>query len=110
MAPAEAAAGQDARWDALKNRLPKPVASLLMDARLAAVRDGLVRVEFRYPAHAELMQKASNRDILLAAVHDIFGPDARLELVAADKPVEAPGGSAASRQSAVIADVLHARG
>ncbi len=104
MAPAEAAAGADARWDALKNRLPKPVASLLMDARLAAVRDGLVRVEFRYPAHAELMQKASNRDILLAAVHDIFGPDARLELVAADKPVAAPGGSPAPRTSASIAD------
>src|SRR5437763_4131367 len=57
MAPAESVAGPDARWDALKNRLPKPVASLLMDARLVAVRDGLVRIEFRYPAHAELMKR-----------------------------------------------------
>jgi DNA polymerase III subunit gamma/tau len=79
-------AGADARWEALKSRLPKPVGSLLMDARLASVRDGQVRVEFRYPAHAELMQKASNRETLLAAVREVFGPDARLELVAADKP------------------------
>jgi len=104
MAPAETAAGPDARWDALKNRLPKPVASLLMDARLAAVRDGLVRVEFRYPAHAELMQKASNRDIMLAAVRDIFGPDARLELVAADKPATPAAGPPPARTSASIAD------
>jgi len=104
MAPADAAAGPDARWDALKNRLPKPVASLLMDARLVAVRDGLVRVEFRYPAHAELMQKPSNRDIMLAAVRDIFGPDARLELVAADKPATPAAGAPPARASASIAD------
>ena len=103
MAP-EAAAGPDARWEALKNRLPKPVASLLMDARLAAVRDGLVRVEFRYPAHAELMQKASNRDTMLAAVREIFGPDARLELVAADKPAAPAAGSPPARPSASVAD------
>ena len=104
MAPAESVAGPDARWDALKNRLPKPVASLLMDARLVAVRDGLVRIEFRYPAHAELMQKASNRETMLAAVRDIFGPDARLELVAADKPAEPAAGSPPARTSASIAD------
>ena len=104
MAPAESVAGPDARWDALKNRLPKPVASLLMDARLVAVRDGLVRIEFRYPAHAELMQKASNRETMLAAVRDIFGPDARLELVAADKPAEPAAGSLPARTSASIAD------
>ena len=103
MAP-EAAAGPDSRWEALKNRLPKPVASLLMDARLAAVRDGLVRVEFRYPAHAELMQKASNRDTMLAAVREIFGPDARLELVAADKPAAPAAGSPPARPSASVAD------
>ena len=104
MAPAESVAGPDARWDALKNRLPKPVVSLLMDARLVAVRDGLVRIEFRYPAHAELMQKASNRETMLAAVRDIFGPDARLELVAADKPAEPAAGSPPARTSASIAD------
>src|SRR5256714_4390342 len=104
MAPAESVAGPDARWDALKNRLPKPVASLLMDARLVAVRDGLVRIEFCYPAHAELMQKASNRGTMLAAVRDIFGPDARLELVAADKPAEPAAGSPPARTSASIAD------
>jgi DNA polymerase III subunit gamma/tau len=104
MAPQPAVQGPDARWDALKNRLPKPIASLLMDARLAAVRDGVVRVEFRYPAHAELMQKASNRDTLLAAVRDIFGPDARLELAAAEK---APGPAAMAppaRPTTSIAD------
>jgi len=77
--------GPDARWDALKQKLPKPVGSLLMDAQLAGVKDGLVRIEFRYPAHAELMQKASNRETLLSAVREIFGPDARVELAAGEK-------------------------
>jgi hypothetical protein len=68
-----------------------------MDARLAAVRDGLVRIEFRWPAHAELMQKASNRDTLLAAVREVFGPEARVELAAGEKPAVGVGaGSSAS--------------
>ena len=104
MAPEPAVLGPDARWDALKNRLPKPVASLLMDARLAAVRDGLVRVEFRYPAHAELMQRASNRDTLLAAVREVFGADARLELVAAEKPAGSTATAAPVRPTGSIAD------
>jgi hypothetical protein len=77
--------GPDARWDALKQRLPKMVGSLLMDARLAEVKDGLVRIEFRYPAHAELMQKASNRETLLVAIREIFGPETRVELAAGEK-------------------------
>jgi len=81
--------GPDARWDALKQRLPKMVGSLLMDARLAEVKDGLVRIEFRYPAHAELMQKASNRETLLVAIREIFGADTRAELVAGEKPAAA---------------------
>jgi hypothetical protein len=104
MAPEPAVLGPDARWEALKNRLPKPVASLLMDARLATVRDGLVRVEFRYPAHAELMQKASNRDTLLAAVREIFGAEARLELVAAEKAPGATPVAAPARPATSIAD------
>jgi hypothetical protein len=95
--------GPDARWDALKQRLPKPVASLLMDAQLAGVNDGLVRIEFRYPAHAELMQKASNRETLLAAVREIFGPDTRLELVAGEKR-PAPAPAPPVRQGGSIAD------
>ena len=77
--------GPDARWDALKQRLPKPVASLLTDARLAAAGDGLVRIEFRYPAHADLMGRASNREALLGAAREVFGPEVRLELVTAEK-------------------------
>jgi len=92
--------GPDARWDALKQRLPKMVGSLLMDARLAEVKEGLVRIEFRYPAHAELMQKASNRETLLAAVREIFGADSRVELAAGEKkpatPAPAPVRSAGS--------------
>jgi DNA polymerase-3 subunit gamma/tau len=95
--------GPDGRWDALKQRLPKPVGSLLMDAQLAGVKDGLVRIEFRYPAHAELMQKASNRETLLAAVREIFGPDARLELVAGEKR-SVPAPAAPVRQGGSIAD------
>jgi hypothetical protein len=93
----------DSRWDALKQKLPKPVGSLLMEARLAAVTEGLVRIEFRYPAHAELMNGAKNRETLLTAVREVFGPDARVELLAEEKkPVDtAPAPRAAS---ASIAD------
>jgi DNA polymerase-3 subunit gamma/tau len=95
--------GPDARWDALKQRLPKMVASLLMDARLAEVKDGLVRIEFRYPAHAELMQKASNRETLLVAVREIFGTDTRVELVAGEKK-PATTAPAPARPAGSIAD------
>ena len=93
----------DARWDALKQKLPKPVGSLLMEARLAAATDGLVRIEFRYPAHAELMNGPKNRETLLTAVREVFGPEARVELVAEEKK----GVSAApapARASGSIAD------
>src|SRR5438309_1688594 len=104
MAPEPAVLGPDARWEALKNRLPKPIASLLMDARLATVRDALVRVEFRYPAHAELMQKPNNRDALLAAAREVFGAEARLELVTAEKPPGSSTIAAPPRAAASIAD------
>jgi hypothetical protein len=84
--------GPDARWDALKQKLPKMVASLLTDARLTGVKDGFLRIEFRYPAHADLMQKASNRETLLTAVREIFGPDTRVELVAGEKPAATAAG------------------
>jgi DNA polymerase III subunit gamma/tau len=87
--------GPDARWDTLKQKLPKMVASLLTDARLTGVKDGFLRIEFRYPAHADLMQKASNRETLLTAVREIFGPDTRVELVAGEKPTAAATGAGA---------------
>jgi hypothetical protein len=57
---------------------------LLIQARLASAAEGLVRIEFQYSTHAELMQRASNRETLLAAVREIFGPDSRVELVAGE--------------------------
>jgi DNA polymerase-3 subunit gamma/tau len=97
-----AAFGGDARWDSLKQRLPKPVASLLTDARLLAVNDSLVRIEFRYPAHADLMGMARNRETLIGAVREIFGPEARVELLTeAKKPAPA---TAAARPTASIVD------
>jgi hypothetical protein len=56
-----------------------------MEARLAAATGGLVRIEFRYPAHAELMNGPKNRETLLTAVREVFGPDARVELAAEEK-------------------------
>ncbi len=79
----------DARWEALKQRLPKPVSSLLMDARLSAVHNGVVRIEFRYPAHLDLMQRPTNKDALLRAVHEVFGDETRVELAAGEKPAVA---------------------
>jgi hypothetical protein len=78
--------GVDPRWEALKQKLPLPVASLLKDARLAHVADGLVRIEFRYPGHAELMQKAEKKEMLSAAVREVFGGEVRVELAAGDVP------------------------
>ena len=95
--------GPDARWDALKQKLPKPVASLLTDARLAAVTDGLVKIEFRYPAHADLMGRASNRETLLAAVRELFGPEVRLELSTGEKKA-APPAAPPPRPAASIID------
>ncbi len=86
-----AVSAADARWEALKQRLPKPVSSLLMGARLSAVHNGVVRIEFRYPAHLELMQKAANKDALQRAVHEVFGDEARVELAAGEKPAATPG-------------------
>jgi hypothetical protein len=74
-----------------------------MDAQLAEVKDSVVRIEFRYPAHAELMQKASNRETLLAAVREIFGPDARVELGMGEKR-SATTPAPPVRQAASIAD------
>jgi len=102
LAPEPAVLGPDARWDALKQMLPKPVGSLLMDARLASVREGLVRIEFRYPAHAELMNGAKNKETLLAAVREVFGPESRVELVAGEKPAAAT--AVVSRPATSIAD------
>ena len=82
-----------ASFEALKQRLPRPVASLLMEARLLRGGNGSVRVEFRWPAHLELMQKASNREALHAAVRDVFGPQMRLELGAVPPDSVAPEGS-----------------
>ena len=95
--------GPDPRWDALKQKLPKPVGSLLIQARLASATDGLVRIEFQYSTHAELMQKASNRDTLLGAIREIFGPDARVELLAGEKG-PATAAPAPGRPAASIAD------
>jgi hypothetical protein len=79
------------------------VGSLLMEARLAGVNEGLVRIEFRYPAHAELMQKASNRETLLIAVREIFGADTRVDLVAGEKK-PAAAAPAPVRPAGSIAD------
>jgi hypothetical protein len=98
--------GPDARWETLKAKLPKPVASLLTDARLATVTAGLVRIEFRYPAHADLMGTARNRETLLNAVREIFGPEARVELLAEKKVTPAAPPVSTRGPSSVIDDPL----
>jgi hypothetical protein len=110
--PAAADVGGNGRWEALKQKLPKPVASLLTDARLASAREGVVRIEFRYPAHADLMGTARNRETLLTAVREIYGAEMRVELSTEPKKPAAgaaPAGSgvatpAATRGPASIVD------
>ena len=83
-------------------RAPRESVDRLATA-LVEVKEGLVRIEFRYPAHAELMQKASNRETLLAAVREIFGADSRIELVAGEKKPPAAA-AAPGRPPGSIAD------
>jgi DNA polymerase-3 subunit gamma/tau len=85
-----------AAFEALKQRLPRPVASLLIEARLQRGTNGSARVEFRWPAHLELMQRASNREALQAAVQEVFGPQTKLELGAAAQQASVPAGPAGS--------------
>jgi DNA polymerase III subunit gamma/tau len=73
-------AGSVVQFEALKQKLPRLVASLLMDARLASVANGIVRIEFRYPTHVDLMQRPDKKEMLTAAARDVFGPDVRVEL------------------------------
>src|SRR5256886_8088673 len=95
--------GPDVRWDALKQQLPKIVGSFLMDARLGEVKEGLVRIEVRYPGPRWLMQESSNRETLLAAVREIFGADSRVELAAGEKKPATPA-PAPVRSAGAIAD------
>ena len=106
MEPEPAVLGPDGRWEMLKARLPKPVGSLLTDARLVMASESMVRIEFRYPAHADLMGTPRNRETLLAVVREVFGPDARIELVTESKAPVGAGATAPAptRPAASIAD------
>ncbi len=83
-----AASRPDPRWDALKQRLPRPVSSLLQEAQLVARGDRSIRIEFRYPAHLEQMQRVEKKEMLAQAIREIFGDEVRLELAALEKPAE----------------------
>jgi DNA polymerase III subunit gamma/tau len=94
--------GLDPRWEAMKQRLPLPLASLLKDARLAGAGDGVVRIEFRYPAHLEQMQRPEKKEMLTAAVHEVFGADVRVVLAAGEgqaAPVASPPAAAPPKRS-----------
>jgi DNA polymerase-3 subunit gamma/tau len=100
--------GTDLRWEAMKQKLQVSVASLLRDAWLARAGDALVRIEFRYPSHLELMQKPDKKDMLTAAVRDVFGSEVRVELASGEGPAAtpAPSAAAAPRPGSVADDPL----
>ena len=81
------------QFEALKQKLPRHVSSLLMDARLASAAGGAIRIEFRYPTHLDLMQRADKRELLAAAAREVFGPESRVELGVETRPAEAAGES-----------------
>jgi DNA polymerase III subunit gamma/tau len=107
-APASGATGADLRWEAMKQKLPLPVASLLKEAWLGQAGDGLVRIEFRYPAHLEQMQKPEKKDMLTAAARDVFGSEVRVELAAGEGHGAAapPSASAPPTRQSVADDPL----
>jgi len=83
--------GSDLRWEAMKQKLQVSVASLLRDAWLAQAGNAVVRIEFRYPSHLELMQKPDKKDMLTAAVRDVFGSEVRVELATGEgQPAGSP--------------------
>jgi hypothetical protein len=92
----------------MKQKLQVSVASLLRDAWLAQAGDALVRIEFRYPSHLELMQKPDKKDMLTAAVRDVFGSEVRVELASGEGPAAtpAPSAAAAPRPGSVADDPL----
>jgi len=96
--------GLDPRWETMKQRLPLPVASLLKDAWLARASDGVVRIEFRYPGHLELMQKPEKKDMLTAAVRDVFGGEVRVELAAGEGQAAASTAPAAAPAKRPVAE------
>ena len=86
--------GAAPRWEILKQKLTRPVASLLNDARLVEATDDLVRLEFKFPTHLEMMQKPDKREKLVLAAREVFGPSVRVEMGAAAE--EAGAGSQAA--------------
>jgi DNA polymerase-3 subunit gamma/tau len=100
--------GTDLRWEAMKQRLAVSVASLLRDAWLAQAGDAVVRIEFRYPSHLELMQKPDKKDMLTAAVRDVFGSEVRVELAAGEGSATTPPApaSAPPKRGSVADDPL----
>ncbi len=107
-AAASGAPGGDLRWEAMKQKLPLPVASLLKDAWLGQAGDAVVRIEFRYPAQLELMQKPEKKDMLAAAVRDVFGSEVRVELAAGEGQgaTAPPSASPAPKRGSVADDPL----
>ena len=89
----------------MKQKLPLPVASLLKDAWLGRAGDGVVRIEFRYPAQLELMQKPEKKDMLTAAARDVFGSEVRVELAAGEgHGATAPPAASAPPKPPSVAD------
>ncbi len=88
-APVPSSIQADARWESLKQKLPRPVSSLLQEARFVA-SDSSLRIEFRYPAHLEQMQRADKKEMLVQATREVFGAGMGLELAALEKPAAPP--------------------
>ena len=102
-----ATAGSDLRWEAMKQKLQVSVASLLRDAWLAQAGDAVVRIEFRYPSHLELMQKPDKKDMLTAAVRDVFGSEVRVELATGEgQPAGSPPPAAPPAKRPVAEDPI----
>jgi DNA polymerase III gamma/tau subunit len=91
--------GSDARWEALKQQLPRPVASLLSDARLSGLSDSTVRIEFTYKGQLDVMQRPDKKEVLLKAARAVFGPTVGIELVSSDKAGPSGAGSAGGSSS-----------
>jgi hypothetical protein len=110
VAQAARPASSDPRWEVLKQRLPRSVSSLLLEARLSPGSEGAIRIDFRYPAHLELMQRADKKEMLARAVREVFGESMRVELGNEQKPAEVKASSTPSRSIAddpVVKDAMN---
>ncbi len=73
-----------------QQRHPGPFAALVRETRAAALVEGRLTVEVRYPWHLAQLQGAANRAILEGGCREVLGAEFKLELVLLGEAAQEP--------------------